>query len=172
MTEEKFNESLHNHLLDILYEGGFLESYLKLSHKYNKYNSTPEGIDFERTAKLFTDNGVKIKKIKRWKMIEYDETEIGQWVWTPSLVIKKGDWVEPMLAGVDQSGTESVGDTWRNLALYTAKRLPHGDAPTWEEIRTLEYDGTMECMERMVPDLIALFGEMKQIIRHGWSNQP
>ncbi|MDG5494864.1 hypothetical protein [Niveispirillum sp. BGYR6] len=172
MTESKFNENMHNHLINILCDGGFVYSFMKLGQKYKKYKATLIGINFERTAKIFSDNGASIKKFKRWKMIEFDEVEIGQWVWTPSIVIKKGDWVDPMLSGVDKSGTESVGDTWRNLAIDASERLQNDDAPTWEDIINPKYDGTMECMERMVPDLIALFGEMKEIIRHGWSNQP
>ncbi|WP_143270674.1 MULTISPECIES: hypothetical protein [unclassified Azospirillum] len=172
MTEITFKEYRHQKLLSILGGGGYVYKYLDLCKKYNKYEPSLKGIDFDRTAEIFIQNGIKIKKLKRWKMIEFDQVEIGEWVWTPSLVIKRGDGPDPMLKGINRSGTESVGDTWRNLATDAAKLLNQSDAPTWEEIRMLKYDGTMECMERMVPDLIALFGEMKQIIRHGWSNQP
>ncbi len=174
MNDPAFNPRLHAHLNALLSASGFPFKYADLCRKYSKSSEidVDPKLDFKKLYDIFKKNDPTAKQFKRWRMIEFGSEEIGGWVWTGSLVAKRYDILDPMLDSVRVDRTEGIGSVWIGLARDANKLLPEDQRlPEMAMVRP-EYDGTMECMERMVPDLIALFGEMKEIIRHGWSNQP
>ncbi len=168
-----FNENRYGQLLSILAQGGFLDDYSELFRRYSSYgdfDNRPK-LDFARTVSLFQISDPCVKALKKWRMIEFGTDTIGGWVWTGSLVIQRHDGLEPMMRGVSADGAETVGAGWMNLADGVCKMLPEPVRPSHEDFGRPRFDGSMLTMERMVPDLCSMFRQIKDLLRHGWSNQ-
>ena len=168
-----FNENRHIQLLNILAQGGFVRDYVDLCQRYSSYgdfDNRPK-MDFTKTVDLFKAHDTRVKPLKKWRMIEFGIESIGGWVWTGSLVIKRHDGLDPMMKGITQDGTESVGSNWINLTSEARMLLPESERPSHDDYGRPHYDGSMRTMERMVPDLVAMFESIKDLLQHGWSNQ-
>lgn len=168
-----FNENRHEQLLNILAQGGFVNEYVDLCRRYSSYGDFDDRpkLDFARTVELFKARDPSAKALKKWRMIEFGRESIGRWVWTGSLVVKRYDGLDPMMEGVSEDGTESVGSNWISLTNKARMFLPEAVRPSHEDFGRPHFDGSMQTMERMVPDLLKLFQHVKEIIRHGWANQ-
>ena len=167
-----FNEYRHGQLLGILAQGGFVREYVDLCGHYPRTNYADERLklDFDKVTGLFKACDPSAKASKKWRMFEFGQERIGGWVWTGSLVIKTYDGLDPMLEGVTEDGTESVGSNWISLADDARMLLPETVRPSHTDFSRPYYDGSMPTMERMVPELVAMFERMKALIRHGWAN--
>ena len=166
-----FNENRHGHLLNILAQGGFVRDYIDLCRRYPVYGDIDgPRLDFGKTVELFKACDPSAKAFKRWRMIEFGRERIGGWIWTGSLVIKKYDGLDPMMEGVTEDGAESVGSNWISLTSKARLLLPDDERPSHEDYGRPRFDGSMQTMERMVPDLVGMFERMKALIRHGWAN--
>ena len=168
-----FNENRHAHLLSILAKGGFVGEYVELCRRYPTYGDIDgPKLDFGKTVEMFKDRDPSAKALKRWRMIEFGREEIGGWIWIGSLVIKKYDGLDPMMEGVTEDGSESVGSNWISLTGKARLLLPEAIRPSHDDYGRPKFDGSMRTMERIVADLVAMFEHMKALIRHGWSNRP
>ncbi len=167
-----FNENRHGQLLNILAQGGFVREYVDLCRHYQKTNYADERpkLDFDKVTGLFKACDPSAKALKKWRMIEFGQESIGDWVWTGSLVVKKYDGLDPMMEGVTEDGAESVGSNWISLADDARMLLSETLRPSHIDFSRPYYDGSMQTMTRMVPDLVAIFERMKALIRHGWAN--
>lgn len=167
-----FNANRHGQLLEILAQGGFVGEYVELCQRYKKTNYAHERtkLDFAGLVAIFKARDPSAKPHKRWRMIEFGRENIGGWTWAGSLVVKKYDVLDPMMEGVTEDDSESVGSNWISLAGKARLLLPEGKQASSEDYGRPHYDGSMQTVERIVADLVAMFDHMKAMIRRGWGN--
>jgi len=163
-----FDESRHQKLIELLARTDFVPSYLALCAKYSvRVGIDGPHIDMAALNAIFRKIGVETTWHKRFRTFEFDHETIAGWEWKGSLVIQKYDRLEPMMEG--QKGRYGVGSTLLSLAINSGMlRDPpiEINAPAPRP----SFDGDMRTMERMVPDLIALFRSVKDAIRQHWSD--
>lgn len=92
---------------------------------------------------MFRARDPAAKALKRWRMIEFGREEIGGWTWTGSLVVKKYDSLDPMMKGISQDGTESVGSVWIDLTFEARMLLPEAIRPSHDDYGRPRFDGSM-----------------------------
>jgi hypothetical protein len=161
-----FDTSRHPDFVTLLAKIDFVPAYLELCTKYSTWVGIDgPHIDMAGLLAIFRNLGVKTTLHKRFKTFEFDDETITGWEWKGSLVIKRYDMLEPMMEG--QKGKYGVGSTFLSLAINAgALRDPpvRIDPPYPRPC----FDGDMRTMERMVPDLVALFRSVKDAIRGNW----
>ena len=170
-----FSPQLHETLLRILAHSDYVERYLDLCTNYAKRRDVNYGprLDMAQTASIFEAHGVTCEWDKRFKMFLFDEEVVAGWSWTGSLVVQRYDSLEPMLKGLSLDGKQSVGSTLLSLAV-DAGDLREPPTPRSNFLPPIPnrpaFDGSMQTMERMVPDLITFFRWTKSVIAEGWRN--
>ena len=161
-----YDISRHPDLVRLLANTNFVPSYLALCAKYGAWVGIDgPHIDTAALHAIFRNIGVKTTLHKRFKTFEFDDETIAGWQWKGSLVIKRYDMLEPMMEG--RQGTCIVGSTWLDLATK-AGVLRNPPIQIAAPAPRPNFDGDMRTMERMVPDLVALFRSMKDAIRENW----
>jgi hypothetical protein len=161
-----YDISRHPDLIRLLAKTDFVPSYLALCAKYSAgVGIDGPHIDTAALLAIFRNTGVKATWYKRFKTFEYDDETIAGWEWKGSLVIKRYDMLEPMMEG--QKGEYGVGDTFLSLAIHAGALRDRPIQITAPFPRPC-FDGDMRTMERMVPDLVALFRSVKDAIRANW----
>jgi hypothetical protein len=169
-----FDERLHEKLVDLLAASDFVEDYRTLCKSYEQERDIDgPRLDMARTVELFRNSGALVAWNKKFKVVQFDREEVAGWQWEGSLVIQRYDMLELMLKGIDADGKRSVGSTWLDLASEAGVRrippVPPTDfLPPVVLANRPQFDGDMATMERMVPDIIALFRKMKGVVRAGW----
>lgn len=156
-------------LIDILASASFPLNCLNLIKRYSvEKDMLGPRLDLKKTENIFRNCGSSIELDKKFKVFSFDEEDVANWHWTGLLVVQRYDGLEPMLKGMNAAGDRSVGSTWVGLA-FDAGRLcnPIVEIPTTFPNRP-QFDGDMRTMERMVPEMIALFRSIKDAIRKNW----
>jgi hypothetical protein len=163
---DTYDTSRHTDLLRLLAMSDFVPSYLALCAKYSSsVGIDGPHIDMAALHAIFRNIGVKTTWHKRFRTFEFDDETIAGWEWKGSLVIKRYDKLEPMMEG--QKGKNLVGSTFLSLAIHAGK-LRDPPVRIGAPFPRPGFDGDMRTMERMVPDLIALFRLVKDAIRENW----
>ncbi|MEE3625609.1 hypothetical protein UCD39_16715 [Nitrospirillum sp. BR 11752] len=160
------------HLLSIVAASDYVRNYLRFCEKY----ATMGDIDgprfsMDEAAEIFRSCGVSLKWHKKFRVFEFDHEKICGWTWFGSLVVQRYDTFEPMMKGEDPQAGKSTGSTLLGLAIDAGKRhdppiIIGAPAPR------PQFDGNMDTMRRMIPDLIALVRSIKDVIRQGWPPAP
>jgi hypothetical protein len=163
---DAYDISRHPDLIRLLAKTDFVPSYLALCAKYSAgVGIDGPHIDMAALLAIFRNMGVEVKWYKRFRTFEYDDETIAGWEWKGSLVIKRYDMLEPMMEG--QKAKCIVGSTFLNLAV-DAGMLRGPPIQITAPFPRPCFDGNMRTMERMVPDLVALFRSVKDAIRESW----
>jgi len=161
-----YDTSRHPDLIRLLAMTDFVPSYLALCTKYITWVGIDgPHIDMAALHAIFRNIGVKTTWHKRFKTFEFDDETIAGWEWKGSLVIKRYDMLEPMMEG--RKGECIVGSTLLDLAA-DAGMLRDPPIQIGPPAPRPSFDGDMRTMERLVPDLIALFRSVKDAIRGDW----
>lgn len=169
---DTFDRSMHDKLLGLLAASDFVQDYRALCKSYEQERDIDgPRLDMARTVELFRHSGAPVVWNKKFKVIQFDKEEVAGWEWEGSLVVQRCDMLEPMARGA--GGKSSVGSTWLSLAtdagaLQVPPVLSTDFLPPVVVANRPQFDGDMSTMERMVPDIIALFRKMKDVVRAGW----
>jgi hypothetical protein len=163
---DTYDISRHPDLVRLLAKTDFVPSYLALCANYSVWVGIDgPHIDTAALHAIFRNLGVKTTLHKRFKTFEFDDETIAGWQWKGSLVIKRYDMLEPMMEG--RKDKYIVGSTWLDLAI-NAGMLRNPPIQIAAPAPRPNFDGDMRTMERMVPDLVALFRSTKDAIREHW----
>jgi hypothetical protein len=151
----------------LLAKTDFVPSYLALCAKYAaRVGIDGPHMDMVALYAIFRNSGVKTRWHKRFKTFEFEDEIIAGWEWKGSLVVQtRICMLEPMMDG--HKGKCAVGSTWLSLARDAGDLCDPPVRITAPAPRP-NFDGDMRTMERMVPDLIALFRSVKKAIRENW----
>jgi len=158
--------SRHPDLVRLLAQTDFVPAYLELCAKYSTWiDIDGPHIDMTALNATFRNLGVKTTWHKRFRTFEFDDETIAGWEWKGSLVVKSYDMLEPMMEG--RKGKYGVGSTFLSVAINAGslRDPPIRINPPYPRPN---FDGDMRTMERMVPDLVALFRSVKDAIRDNW----
>jgi hypothetical protein len=163
-----FDELRHRQLIELLAKAEYVSRYLDFCAKY----PAPAAIDLDQPRidlaavhAIFRNLGVKTTWHKRFKTFEFAGETIAGWEWKGSLVIQRYDGLEPMMEG--RKGKCAVGSTLLKLAC-DAGDLRDPPIKVTAPAPRPNFDGDMRTMERVVPDLVALFRSVKDAIRDNW----
>ena len=163
-----FDELRHRQLIGLLAKAEYVSKYLDFCAKYPApaaIDPDQPRIDMAAVHAIFRSLGVTTTWHKRFRTFEFDHEIIAGWEWKGSLVIKTFDGLEPMMEG--RKGKQSVGSTLLALAC-DACHLRDPPVRIQAPLPRPNFDGDMRTMERMVPDLVALFRFVKDAIRKNW----
>ena len=73
------------------------------------------------------------------------------------------------MEGSDTTTGKAVGSNLVGIAGEVAKSTGFYEQ-IWRQLGHPKFDGDMATMERMIPDLVAVFRGRKDVSRRGWSN--
>ncbi|TWB33266.1 hypothetical protein [Nitrospirillum pindoramense] len=164
-----FDPAFHEKLLDLLAASNYVPDYLEFCQAYSVQRDIDgPRLNMAEAAEIFRSCGVSLDWDKKFKVFEFDHEEIGGWTWFGSLVVQRYDMLEPMIKGEDHKAGKSAGSTLLDIAIDAGERRspPIG---IWAPLPRPQFDGNMDTMRRMIPDLISLFRSIKDVLRRGWA---
>jgi hypothetical protein len=162
-----FDENRHYKFIEILSETDYVPLYLRFCEKYSFIRDGSElpKMKVDALEDICRSMGIKAKLNKKYKVLDLDTEIIHGWTWRAPLVIQRYDMLEPMLDG--NNGKISVGTTMMVFA-KDAGKLRNPPIIITAPAPRPDFDGDMRTMERMIPDLVALFRTVKDTIRAHW----